>query len=230
MCFTLAFIPARGGSKGILKKNLAILNNRPLISYTVELSKKINVDDIFISSDDEEILEYCAINGFSSKYRRPSFLSEDDSSMVDTLIHGVQWYESAYNRKVENVILLQPTNPLRKKDDINTALKLFINKKLDSLVSVSKMIEHPFECIEIENDLNWKYLRNPDVNVSRRQDYSGNYGFIDGSFYISKWKFIEEYKKFIVPCKTYPFITSQKYSIDIDEPEDLKLVEALMKI
>ena len=66
--------------------------------------------------------------------------------------------------------------------------------------------------------------------MNRRQDYSGRYGFIDGSFYISKWSFIKENKNFVIPNQTFPYFTPQKYAIDIDDPEDLVLAEALIKI
>jgi len=230
MSLTLAFIPARGGSKGISKKNLAILNGRPLISYTVELSKKLKVDDIFISSDDEEILSFCASDGISTKYRRPDYLSTDDASIVDAVIHGIEWYQTENKKIVENIILMQPTFPIRKKAHITNALNYFQLNNLCSLVSITPMREHPYECIEVDDGMNWNYLSSPRRAVNRRQDYSGRFGFIDGSFYISKLSFIKLNKSFVVPNKTYPFFTPQKYAIDIDDPEDLLLAEALINI
>ena len=91
------------------------------------------------------------------------------------------------------------------------------------------MYEHPFECIEIFDNFNWDYLKNPDKDVVRRQDYTGRYGYIDGSFYISQYSFLKKHKKFVVKGFTHPFFTRQKYAIDIDVKSDLKLTELILK-
>ena len=90
MSFILAFVPARGGSKGITRKNLAKLNGKPLISHTLEICKKIEVlGATLVSTDDEEISRYCSAQGFHTDYRRPPYLATDEAPMIDAVLHGV---------------------------------------------------------------------------------------------------------------------------------------------
>ena len=231
MSFILVIVPARGGSKGIARKNLAILNGKPLISYTLEICKKIKeLGATLVSTDDEEISKYCSSQGFHTEYRRPLNLATDDASMIDAVLHAVDWYEMRHSSTVDHVMLLQPTSPLRRIKDINSALKQYREKNLESLVGVKPMLEHPFECIEASEDcFEWSYLKKPSKFVTRRQDYQGKFGFIDGSMYIASVKFLKQNQKFVLEGKTFPFFIDQRYSIDIDEPADLKMAELLLK-
>ena len=231
MSFILAFVPARGGSKGIARKNLAKLNGKPLISHTLEICKKIEVlGATLVSTDDEEISRYCSSQGFHTDYRRPPRLATDDASMVDAVLHAVNWYETKHSCIVDHVMLLQPTSPLRRIQDITSALKQYRENNLDSLVGVTPMLEHPFECIEASEDcFEWSYLKKPSEFVTRRQDYQGQFGFIDGSIYIASVNFVKQNHDFVLEGKTFPFFIDQRYSIDIDEPADLKMAELLLK-
>ena len=124
MSFTLAFIPARGGSKGIPRKNLVLINNKPLITYTLELCHKISIQAALVSTEDEEIANVCAKCGFKSDYRRPANLAKDQSPTIDAVIHGVEWYQKNKKVRVDNVLLLQPTSPLRQIADVESSLKI----------------------------------------------------------------------------------------------------------
>ena len=223
---TLAFVPARGGSKGIYKKNLALLNNKPLIQYTLDLcSKNLHVDDTMVSSDDSDILDYVSKLGFSKEYLRPSNIASDESSIVDAVIDGVNWYEKKHKKIVSVVVLLQPTSPIRKQSEINKAIDFFRKNKLQSIFSVIKMREAPYECIEITNqNIEWIYLRNPPKLNSRRQDYKGTFGFIDGSFYIATMNFLREHRSFIKKSISKPFFLKYNAQIDVDTEYDLEIV------
>ena len=231
MTFILAFVPARGGSKGISRKNLVKLNGEPLIFHTLEICKKIKIlGDTLVSTDDEEISRYCSSQGFHTDYHRPSHLATDDAPMIDAVLHGINWYEINHSCIVDHVVLLQPTSPLRRIQDISNALKHYRVQQLESLVGVVPMLQHPYECIEVpEQNLEWNYLKKPTVVVKRRQDYQGKYGFIDGSIYIASVNFVKQNKNFVVEGKTFPFFIDQRYSIDVDEPVDLKIAELILK-
>ena len=224
----IAFVPARGGSQGIKKKNLILLNKKPLIKYTLETIKKIRkLVYPFISTDNLEILRYCKSQGFKMSYLRPKSLSRNKSNVVDAFLHGVDWINKNKKIKFDTVLLLQPTSPLREISEIKKAIKIFKNKRLESLASVIKMRESPFECIEKKNN-KWIYLKKPLKNTFRRQQFNKNFYFIDGSFYIAKIDFIKRNKTFFNNKITQPFILDRTWPIDIDEKDDLLVAKAFI--
>ena len=135
----LIIIPARGGSKGIPKKNIFLLKDLPLIKYSIDTALQIiaNYDDIqaIVSTDDDEIKKVALNLGIEVPFLRPRDLSEDHSSSSDYILHALDFY-SKQNIHIENIIVLQPTSPLRYASDIENAIDLFNNKNSDSLISV----------------------------------------------------------------------------------------------
>ena len=225
----IIFIPARAGSKGIPGKNLAHLNNRPLIEYTFEIIKNLSGHGYpFVSTDCNEVLNLASRFGFDTEYKRPSSLAQDDSSIIDVVLHGIEWLKNSNKVTPANVILLQPTSPLRTVDQVSEALQIFDAQKLESLVSVHEMREHPYEC-SLGKDANWTFVKEPNGNVIRRQDYSEKFYYIDGSIYMASVDFLLKNKSFLKAGVTYLFETEGRFNIDIDEPEDLVVAEALMK-
>jgi CMP-N,N'-diacetyllegionaminic acid synthase len=225
----LAFIPARGGSIGIPRKNLYPIAGKPLIYYTIEIAKSLGENVIpFLSTDDSEIKEYGKSLGLMDDYIRPADLATDTSSTLDTVLHGLDWFSSNSSVKIDAVLLLQPTSPIRLLSEIKSAIVLFEEKRLATLVSVTVMREHPYECIKSQGD-SWSYIQKADSSVTRRQDYKEKFYFLDGSFYLSTVDFIKNHKSFIAEGKTFLFESSLRYSIDIDELEDMYLAESLIK-
>ena len=165
----LGFIPARKGSKGIPGKNFKKLNGHPLIKYTLDtikkLQKKSNVH-IFISTDDEKIKRYCKRKGFEIIYNRPKNLSTSKSNIVDTVLHGLRWFENYNKINIDIILLLQPTSPIRKIDEISKAIDYFKKKKIQSLVSVSPVKEHPFQILEEKKDNRWRFIKKPKKKVT----------------------------------------------------------------
>ena len=221
----LCFIPARAGSKGIKNKNLFKINSKPLIYYTIKFAQKIKNNFIFVSTDSAKILKYTNKLNLNNNYIRPKRLSGDSSLVIDALIDSLNWLKK--KGKIFNiVILLQPTNPVRNIIEFNKALAIFKKKKLDSLVSVTRMREHPYECIEIKKDNSFQFLKkNPDKKSTNRQGYNKNFFFVDGNFYIAKVSFLLKYKKFISKNKTKFFIQKSVWPIDIDYLEDIKVAK-----
>ena len=228
----LIFIPARGGSKGIPGKNLVELNGKPLIQYTLEttleLMKNKKIDWIpFISTDDEKISAFCINQGFNIEYKRPKELAGDKSLMMDTIWDALKWLEQKKNLTPSAVLLLQPTSPLRKEADIINAIKQAENEEDFSIVSVTRMREHPFECIET-NENGWSFLSKPDHKTAGRQDYNDNFFFIDGSFYFASVGFLIKNKTFLIEDNTQFHILNQLWPIDIDGQEDLAVAELFL--
>ena len=132
----IAVIPARGGSKGIPRKNIRPLLGKPLIAYTIEAAlKSKRIDRVVVSTEDEEIAEISQRWG-AEVVRRPEELARDDSPSVDTILHAVDWFEEQGER-FDIVVMLEATSPLRKEDDLDNAIGLLIKNldKADSLVS-----------------------------------------------------------------------------------------------
>lgn len=232
----VVFIPARGGSKGIIGKNLSLIGGKPLIVHTLDLCREligINVikgDSVLVSTDDAEIATVCASNGFATSYRRPTELATDDSQVVDAVLHGIAWYDKAFGRSTSDVMMLQPTSPLRRLQDVQHAVDCYRAKRHSSLVSVAPLREHPYESIELsEDNQRWHFLRKSERAPSGRQGYPSNFGFIDGSIYIASLPFLKEHKSFLVENQTMPFLVDQRYPIDIDDPEDLMVADCLFR-
>ena len=226
----LAIIPARGGSKGIPKKNIIDLNGKPLIQYTVDMaleSKKI--DKVFLSSDDDEIISTVKSLGLYSGYKRPHCFASDTASTIDAVVDALNWLEKNENYTPDAIILLQPTSPLRLSSDIDNAIEQFSKDSKDCLVSVHEMIEHPYECVvDIEKD-SWQYLAKQDKKATRRQDYKEKYYYINGALYLVNIDFFEKNREFILEGNTSFYIMPHERGIDIDEYSDLKRAEFLLK-
>ena len=226
----LVFIPARAGSKGIKNKNLVKINDKPLILHTIDFIKNFPNLMWFVSTNGKKIFDISKKNGFRFKYLRPSKLSNSKSRVCDAVFDAHDWLKKNHNLNFKNIILLQPTSPMRKKRDFLKAYKLFKKKKLKSLASVTIMREFPEECVEIKSNKKWNFLKKQkDKNSSGRQNFSKNFFFIDGSFYIIDYNFLKKHKKFVIENQTFFYKLKSRWPIDIDQLDDLKVASVLMK-
>lgn len=227
----LAIIPARMGSKGIKGKNLKNFCGNPLISYTIkEAQKSSRITDILLSTESNEIANYSATLGISINYRRPKKLATDKAGMFDVLVDAINWYSKVKNLPKE-IILLQPTSPLRNSYDIDKSIEIFKHSgSAKSLVSVSPMVEHPYECISIDKEAcqqRWSFLKKPKGNVLRRQDYLDEFFFINGAIYIATVEFLLTNKTFLVEGQTIFYEMPKSRSVDIDDMYGWLVGEAL---
>src|ERR1700730_1555845 len=139
----LGVIPARGGSKAIPRKNLAVLANRPLIAWTVEVAiASDSLDRLVISTDDPEIAEIGKKLGAEVPFLRPTELATDTSTSMEVVLHAIQWFDENENYRPDYVLLLQPTSPLRTVTDIRKSIELLLAKRGDSVVSVCETHQH----------------------------------------------------------------------------------------
>ncbi|MDP8263018.1 MAG: acylneuraminate cytidylyltransferase family protein [Candidatus Ancaeobacter aquaticus] len=224
----LAFIPARGGSKGIIKKNLVLLNGKPLIQYTIEAAQHSKyVNDIILSSDDPEIIEFSETLGLKVSYVRPSELATDESPTIDAIIDVLEWYSKTGRQMPDCVLTLQPTSPLRESTDIDKAVELYVSKNSKSLISVHQCRENPVLNLELRDD-SWSFVLNANRKKYRRQ-LCGNYCHINGAIYITNTEFILREKTLISERETELFLMDADKSIDIDDMFDLRLAEYYLK-
>lgn len=216
----LAIIPARGGSKGIIKKNIIKVNGKPLIQYTIEKAKKSKyLDKIIVSTDNEEIANIARKCGASVPFLRPKRLAEDESKTIDAMIHII---EQLSNKEeiYDYLVLLQPTQPLRQVFHIDEAIELMIEKKINSLVSVSEVKEHPILMRKItENGELDKLLC---INSTIRRQEFPQYYKVNGAVYINR---IDKNLTLNTSFNDnkYPYVMDTKYDLDIDEYFDLEI-------
>ena len=222
----LAFIPARAGSKGLKNKNMINFLGKPLIYQTLKIAKKLNITDIFVSTDSKKILTYAKKFGVKYDYLRPKKISNSKSQITDAVFHGIEWLKKN-NKNYDAILVLQPSNPNRNFKDINKMINLFKNKKIKSMISVSEAKEHPFKYFKLKKN-SWDFLEKKTVKSLNRQDYPKKYFVVDGNVYLSQIDFLKKYKDFVIKNKTSLYISSLT-KIDIDTFEDLQVAELLMK-
>ena len=183
----LAIIPARGGSKGVPKKNSKLLGGKPLIAYTIQAAQNSKlITDIIVSTDSDEIIKIVQDYGLEVPFKRPANLATDESPTILTIIHALEYFKSR-GIQYDAVCLLQVTNPFRTNEFIDKSIEKFKNSNTDSLVSVLK-VPHEFNphwVFEKKEDGNLKISTGESKIISRRQDLPTAY-FRDGSIYITK--------------------------------------------
>ncbi|TZE82175.1 cytidylyltransferase domain-containing protein [Calorimonas adulescens] len=223
----LALIPARGGSKGIPRKNLRHLSGKPLISYAIEAALQAGFfDKIIVSTDDINIADVSKKYGAEVPFIRPEVLATDEAKGIDVVLHAMRWLED-HNEKFDLLMLLQPTSPLRNSEDIKNALNLFFEKNADAIVSVCEAEHSPLWMNTLREDLCMKDFIDKEVLDKNRQELKTYYR-LNGAIYLAKWDYIKQCNSFYGD-KTYAYIMPKERSVDVDDELDLKFAEFLMK-
>lgn len=222
--FILGIIPARGGSKGIPKKNITLLCTRPLIAYTIDASRESQLlSDTILSTDSSEIRDTALILGAKAPMLRPSELSQDNSTSLDVVIHAVNTYEEMYNKTVDIVALLQPTTPLRTALDIDESIRLLMNNpSASSLISCYQSVRvHPRIMYTIKNGIAASIYKDNSLGI-RRQDFEDIY-VRNGAIYLTKRELLNQGK--LIEDNPLCYIMKEECSINIDTHHDLRLAE-----
>jgi CMP-N,N'-diacetyllegionaminic acid synthase len=215
----LAVIPARGGSKGIKKKNIKRFCGKPLIYWTIQAAKKCSlIKKIIVSTDNNEIARIAAKYGCEVPFLRPKHLAKDHVSAVFPAIHGSNFFP-----EYDWIMLLQPTSPLRKTSDIYNVINIAKKYKNKSIVSVSKSLTRPELMYSIENKNSIRPLIQKKIKNKQRQDFKTFYK-INGSIYFIKSNILKKTKSFLQK-DTVPYVMPISRSIDIDNKLDWKLAE-----
>ena len=227
----LGLIPARGGSKGIPRKNIKSLNGKPLLYHTIDEAKKsVLSEELILSSEDEEIINMAKARGVSVPFIRPVELSQDNTPSIEVMIHALNYFNDN-GIYFDAVCLLQVTNPFRSASLINQAAEKFVKGDFESIISVSR-IPHNY-------NPNWAYyLDQSGMNlnrvldheplISRRQDLKESY-YRDGAIYITKADVILNQKS--IYGKKIGYVLSDSLErINIDTEEDWINAEVVSKI
>tara|TARA_Y100000590_G_C15727541_1_gene1015782 strand:- start:673 stop:2388 length:1716 start_codon:yes stop_codon:yes gene_type:complete len=228
---TLCVILARGGSKGIPKKNIFEICGHPLISYSIEAAKNSTfINDIVVSTDDKEIAKIAKLYGAKVPFLRSKFLANDKTPSVDALYDCVLKTEKKFNKKYDFIIELPCVSPLRDHSDVDKVLKILTTKKYDSVISyVNTGEKHPTRLKRIKKNVVTNFCKEypePDIG-SRRQDFESCF-IRNGAIYAMTRNCIINLKS-RNGKKSYPFIMPQKKSINIDERFDLDLASLLIE-
>ena len=221
----LGLIPARGGSKGVPRKNIRLLNGKPLLAYTAEAARQAKtLSRTILSTEDEEIAGIGKFYGLDVPFMRPLELAQDTTPSLEVVRHTLLTLKDA-GENFDAVCLLQPTNPLRRAEDIDACVGLFIESNADSVISVLP-VPH-------EYNPRWVFWQNGEGRMSlstgdteiipRRQDLPPAF-HRDGSVYVSRSEIIID-RQSLYGEKILGYEMLPEFSANIDTEEDWMAVE-----
>ena len=226
----LAIIPARGGSKGIPGKNIKTLNGKPLIHYPVELAREAQIcgviTDHLVSTDDEEIALIAEQAGGNVPFIRPEELATDDSLVIHTLMHAVNWWEQQQRQALHSILILQATNPLTIPADIEGAVKHYLDNQpnaecLVSICSTPHIIRMP--TLFFKNGLRLQHVEEGSNPSASRQSARKLY-YLNGCIYITRRDLLMRQQRIVSDHSLY-FSMPQSRSAAIDDLQDWSLAE-----
>lgn len=220
----LGLITARGGSKGLPRKNIRLFCGKPLVAWTIEVALESNIcSDVVVSTDDEEIAD-CALDyGASVPFMRPAALASDSASSLAVVFHALKCC-----KQVDSVLLMQPTSPLRSAEDVRNIVELGRVESASSAVSVTAVGCHPSLMYELsDRNIVTKSFASNRL-VGRRQDFAPLFA-LNGALYLSDVEFLTRNRNFIDDRDTLGYRMPRERSVDIDDEIDWKLAELLMR-
>lgn len=219
----LALIPARGGSKGIPKKNVKLFFGKPLIHYSIDLARKFLADDdICVSTDENDIVKVVEACNLPVPFVRPPSLAGDDAGMYEVVLHALDFY-TRKGKTYDAVILLQPTSPLRSELSLREAISLY-DSDIDMVVSVKRTAANPYFKL-YEEDQQGFLVKSKSGNFKTRQE-APDVWELNGAIYIYNVRSLlrsspAEFKK------VRKYVMNDIESIDLDSPMDWAVAEFL---
>lgn len=211
----LALITARGGSKGLARKNVLPAGGRPLLAWTIAAAQKSSViDHLVLSSDDAEIIKVARAWGCDVPFSRPAELATDTAGSIDVVVHALEALPG-----YEYLVLLQPTSPLRTEADIDAAFHLMQKQGANSCVSVCEAEQSPYWMYQLNEQNHLSSLLPEFSGITRRQDLPPVY-VLNGAIYIASVDQLVRSRTFINE-ETVAFVMPREKSLDIDTMEDL---------
>ncbi len=224
----LAVIPARGGSKGVPRKNLRKICGRTLIEYAAECAKQISwINAVVLSTDDEEIASHGKSLGLDLPEMRPAELATDHAKSIDVWMHAWLASEKYFNKTFAISVLLEPTSPMRTTEDIENAVSLLIDENLNAVATVSKTPGHytPHKALQLSKDGTIEPFLADGLKYTIRQ-HIPNYYHRNGICYaVTRESLIDNHNLMERNCA--PLIID-RHVINIDEESDFTLAEYLI--
>jgi CMP-N,N'-diacetyllegionaminic acid synthase len=219
----LALITARGGSKGIIRKNIRTIAGKPLLAWTIEAAQKSKyIDRLILSSDDSEIIDVALKWGCEAPFVRPEHLALDETPGIEPVLHAIATLPG-----YDYVVLLQPTSPLRSTADIDGCIERCLSQSANACVSVTEPDKSPYWMYVLDQQYKMKPLIEGDQRITRRQDMP-LVAALNGAVYIAKSDWLINRKSF-VSHETIAYLMPKNRSIDVDTEFDLQLIEFILK-
>lgn len=223
---SIAIIPARSGSKGVRDKNIRDLCGKPLMAYSIEAALESGeFDEVMVSTDSERYAELAGKSGASVPFLRSAKTAGDTASSWDTVEEVLAGYE-AIGKTFDTFCLLQPTSPMRTKEDIQGAYDLFRTKADFAVVSVCETEHSPLWCGHLPD--NGEFIDFLQQNSMKQRQAEGKFYRLNGAIYIVDTKRFRQ-DRFLYQKGSYAFIMKQEHSIDIDTELDFIIAEALIE-
>jgi N-acylneuraminate cytidylyltransferase len=218
----LGLIPARGGSKGVPRKNLRVVEGKSLLGWTIDEAKKSKyLDAIVLSSDDAEIITEAKQCGCEVPFVRPPELARDETPGIEPVLHALKELP-----EFDYIVLLQPTSPLRSVDDIDGCIERFLELKAPSCVSVCESPKNPLWMFTLDAD----YRMTPLLEGARersRQELPKTW-VLNGAVYVARREFVMQQRGFISDA-TVAYQMPIERSLDIDTELDLIMLKAILE-
>jgi CMP-N,N'-diacetyllegionaminic acid synthase len=219
----LAVIPARGGSKGIPRKNIREVGGKPLIAWTIlEAKKSKYIDRLILSSEDPEIIAVGKEWGCDVPFVRPTELSKDETPGVEPVLHALESLPEHY----EYAILLQPTSPLRLVEDIDGCLELCLDQHAPACVSVTEPDKSPYWMYHLDGRRHLTPLFPRESTICIRQNLPKVYA-LNGAVYVAQSSWLKEQRTFLT-LETIGYIMPKERCMDIDTQLDLCVCEYVL--
>lgn len=218
----LAVIPARGGSKGVPRKNIRMVAGKPLIAWTIEEARKsVYIDRLILSSEDEEIIKVAGAWGCEAPFVRPPEMARDDTPGIEPVLHAINNLTG-----YDYVVLLQPTSPLRTVADIDGCIEACARDSVKACVSVAEPDKSPYWMFVLNEENKMRPLIKSGALITRRQDLSRVYA-LNGAVYVADCQWLTESKTFLSE-ETVAYPMKKKNSIDIDNELELSFCDFLL--
>lgn len=218
-----AIIPARGGSKGLSRKNIRLLGGLPLVAHSIRAALQSDrVDLVAVSTEDAEIAEIAA--GFGAQViQRPASMATDTVQNTDVVRHALEMLGD----QISHVALLQPTSPLRRAADIDACLSLLLHGAARSAMSVTPVEHHPGKVVHVTDDGHAVPFTSESDMEARRQDLPTVYRQNGAVYALGRSDFLATNRFILFPCKVH--LMPPELSVDIDTEFDLLLAERLLE-
>ena len=229
----LGVVTARGGSKGIPGKNLKRLAGQPLLWHTLQSAAAANAfDRVIVSTDDHAIANFARVHGCEVPFMRPAELAQDDTPHLPVLQHAVGWLRDQEGYTPDAVMILQPTSPLRRAEDIRDAIQLLADSRADSVLTVSAVSPHvhPLRTLRVADDGTARLFVSGEPvrhRVNRRQDLTPAW-VMNGSIYLFRTGVLGGQEPSLYGQRTVVLRVPPPYDLSLDELEDWEAAERVL--